>query len=339
MKKYSCFLFLLLQINNVSGQKGNGHISAELPVYSVNVFQVLTEKTDTTIFLSPGSFQNTSCLNVSLWTFNVPNPNTSVGGTIPGGFIFGPNAFFDNQKGCMFIATGSVVGASAFYGFKNLIDTTSNGGYYQAHVLISDGLGSWTIAGSSLPIPYSAIDTSQSSGPQPTPFVFNPSINVSGDFIVMFDVFSQADTSSGAAIWANGPSCGNDRSYERWSNHGGTYRVVKISSEWNGPGGNPLLSDPYIGVVLQKQNLTSNILMVYPNPAYTSVNVSFDVENDIMGRIVVLNLAGQLVLTFENQFYTGKNTIGLNISSLASGIYVYRVFAGDSEMNGKIVKI
>jgi hypothetical protein len=341
MKHFTLITAGVLAAGALSAQKGQGRISAELPANSINISQVLTEKTDTTIFLNPASFQDTACQNVALWTFNVPNPDTSVGGTLPGGFIFGLNAFRDNQKGYMFNGTGTVAGAGAFYGFKGLVDTASTGGVYQAHVLTSDGSGGWVIAGSSIPTPYASIDTSLSGGPQPTPFVFNPAVAVSGDFIVLFDVFSQADTSGGAAIWANGPACGTDRSYERWLNQGGTYSVVKISSEWNGPGGNPLLADPYVGIALQTttglQNLTPNSLMAYPNPANASVNVSFGVENDIMGRIEVRNLAGQLVLASENQFYAGKNTIELNVNELANGIYVYRVFAGDSEMNGKLV--
>jgi len=341
MKHFTLITAGVLVAGALQAQKGEGRIAAEMPAQSLNISQFLTEKTDTTIGLAPASYQDTTCQNVALYTFNVQNPDTSVGGTLPGGFIFGANVFFDNQKGYMFNGTGSVPGCGAFFGLKTILDTATTGGTFQAHIFTDNGAGGWTLAGSSLPTPYSSIDTSLSSGPQPTPFIFNPAVPVSGNFLVMYDVFSQTDTAGGAAIWANGPTCGTDLSYERWLAQSGSYNIVKISSEWDGPGGSPLLADPYVGVALQTttgvQNLTPNSLMAYPNPANAAVNISFGVETDIMGRIEVRNLAGQLVLASENQFYTGKNTVELNVSELANGIYVYRVLAGDTEMNGKLV--
>jgi hypothetical protein len=333
MKHFTLIAAGLIATASLSAQsraEGTGTFSGSSK--TVSVAEQLAEKNP--INIGPASYADTACQQVALWTFNVQGQ--------PAGFIFGYNAFLDNQKGYRFNGTGSVMAAGAFIGFKvhgDSIPANQTGDYY-AHVFTADGMGGWTLAGSSIATPYAAIDTSLAQGPQATPFVFSPAIDVAGDFIVMIDVFEQTDSLSGIAIWANGPSCGTDLSYERYLGQNG-YVIDKMSAAWNGPGGAGLLADPYMGILFNVtsgvETLTPSSLMAYPNPAADQTTLSFGINQDVMGMVEVRNLAGQLVMNVQQQFYTGKNNVVLNLNGLSNGIYSYTVIAGDVVMPGKLV--
>ena len=78
-------------------------------------------------------------------------------------------------------------------------------------------------------------------------------------------------------------------------------------------------------------------LMAYPNPAANSTTLIFGINQDVAGTVEVRNLAGQLVMSVNQQFYTGKNKVVLDLSTLANGIYSYQVIAADIILPGKLV--
>ena len=75
-----------------------------------------------------------------------------------------------------------------------------------------------------------------------------------------------------------------------------------------------------------------NSLNAYPNPATSSVNVSYDLSNLRTGstRLVITNLVGSKVAVRPISGTSGK--VSIDISNLDSGIYFYSI-----EADGKIV--
>ncbi len=331
MKRFTLFAACGLLAATVSAQRPAGTFTANETVRSAFSPSMIA-KVDSN--LTPSSYGGQGCDTLRLYTFNVQGN--------PGGFIFGFNAFLDKQKGYMFNANGTVPGAGFAFGVKDLIDTTSMGGSYVAHIYTESSPGMWSLAASSTPVSYANIDTAfGQNGPGITPFLFMPAVQVNGNFLVTVDVYSQADTASGVALWSNGPTCGSDMSYEVYTGVTVADTISKISETWTGAGGSALLADPFMGITVQGftgvETLTSNSLMAYPNPANNMVTVGFGAENAAQGTLEIMNLAGQVVLSQNIEVVSGKNMVEVNIADLASGVYAYQVKTGDQQMTGKLV--
>ena len=80
----------------------------------------------------------------------------------------------------------------------------------------------------------------------------------------------------------------------------------------------------------------------YPNPFNLRTNISFAVPVDSKVSLKLYNIAGQLVKAFEGQYEAGNHTIawdGTNAKgkTVASGIYFYKLVAGDYSATKKMV--
>ena len=68
----------------------------------------------------------------------------------------------------------------------------------------------------------------------------------------------------------------------------------------------------------------------YPNPFNPSTSISYDIAKEEFVNIVVYNSIGQEVKTLVNEHkLAGSYTINFDASSLPSGIYLYRIKAGN----------
>jgi len=76
----------------------------------------------------------------------------------------------------------------------------------------------------------------------------------------------------------------------------------------------------------------------YPNPFNPSTTIEFAVPERSNVRIVLMNMLGQVVKEVVNNEYTaGTHRVQLNASSLASGVYFYRMQAGNFVDTRKLV--
>ena len=88
-------------------------------------------------------------------------------------------------------------------------------------------------------------------------------------------------------------------------------------------------------------SLTQN----YPNPFNSSTTIQFDLARSGEVELAVYNLAGQKVLTLAHgQRKAGAHTLHWDGRSdegrdLASGVYVYRLQAGDQVDTRKLVLV
>lgn len=68
----------------------------------------------------------------------------------------------------------------------------------------------------------------------------------------------------------------------------------------------------------------------YPNPFNPKTNIAFDLPKSSHVKIEVYNIQGELIKTLLNKYLTaGSHVIRFNASNLASGIYFYKIKAGN----------
>ena len=76
----------------------------------------------------------------------------------------------------------------------------------------------------------------------------------------------------------------------------------------------------------------------YPNPFNPMTRINFDLGKASNVKLTVFNILGQKVVTLVDQFMnSGAYSVDFKASSLASGVYLYSIEAGDFKMNKKMV--
>ena len=78
----------------------------------------------------------------------------------------------------------------------------------------------------------------------------------------------------------------------------------------------------------------------YPNPFNPTTNIKFTLPETIDVRLEVYNIAGQRVATLVNtQMNAGEHVVAFDGRALASGVYIYRIIAGDFVQSHKMTLI
>jgi flagellar hook assembly protein FlgD len=81
----------------------------------------------------------------------------------------------------------------------------------------------------------------------------------------------------------------------------------------------------------------------FPNPFNPSTTISFDLPNDINVRVEIFDINGRKIHTLVNEpkesgthhvIWNGEDDRG---TSVASGVYVYRIQAGDFVQSKKLL--
>lgn len=76
---------------------------------------------------------------------------------------------------------------------------------------------------------------------------------------------------------------------------------------------------------------------IYPNPAQGSAVVKFGMSQSATVEVTVMNAVGQVVKSTKVQGNVGENAIRVDLSGIASGIYMVNVKAGDSKTTKKLI--
>lgn len=75
----------------------------------------------------------------------------------------------------------------------------------------------------------------------------------------------------------------------------------------------------------------------YPNPFNAKTNISFSIANESDVTIGIYNLTGQKVADLSGHFGAGENVVNWDASSVASGVYFYRLSVGNNAQTRKMV--
>ena len=92
---------------------------------------------------------------------------------------------------------------------------------------------------------------------------------------------------------------------------------------------------------VQPQTTTNAQMAVYPNPAVATINYTITSTSTQQVLVQVYNLAGVVLITSEQQLYTGSNLQTVAVSNLKAGNYFLKVTnrAGSNQYVQPFVKI
>tara|TARA_B110000967_G_C18894389_1_gene569566 strand:- start:210 stop:869 length:660 start_codon:yes stop_codon:yes gene_type:complete len=77
---------------------------------------------------------------------------------------------------------------------------------------------------------------------------------------------------------------------------------------------------------------TDVLLDVYPNPVNTEANITFELKEDFVVHMELLNFLGQVVRSINNMTcLKGENLLLLNVQDLPSGIYNLKIYGAFGE--------
>ncbi|MCK9426620.1 MAG: T9SS type A sorting domain-containing protein [Ignavibacteriaceae bacterium] len=92
------------------------------------------------------------------------------------------------------------------------------------------------------------------------------------------------------------------------------------------------VEDP--NMVVDNYNLAQN----YPNPFNPSTKITYSLQNPELVSLRIFDVLGREVSTLVNQYQTaGSHTVSFNASSLASGMYFYKLEAGSFQSIKKMM--
>jgi hypothetical protein len=91
-----------------------------------------------------------------------------------------------------------------------------------------------------------------------------------------------------------------------------------------------------VGITENKADVLNNS-SIYPNPAQNSATLKLNLTGTSKVQVNVLNTVGQIVKTTEAQGQIGTNSINLDLSGLASGIYLVNIKADNASATKKLI--
>ena len=102
------------------------------------------------------------------------------------------------------------------------------------------------------------------------------------------------------------------------------------------------IRQPVVGIgdeqttAIEKLELLQN----YPNPFNPSTQINFNLPKATRTSIEIFNIRGQLIKTLiHKQLNAGEHSITWNASDVPSGIYFYRLVAGEETQSKKMILI
>ncbi|MFC2131805.1 T9SS type A sorting domain-containing protein [Bacteroidota bacterium] len=102
--------------------------------------------------------------------------------------------------------------------------------------------------------------------------------------------------------------------------------------------GEALFLFPFIDPIGIPEN-TIQATITYPNPAENIFNLEFDLTQDNMTTIDIVDLTGFIVKEIDHNFLiTGHQVYSVDITNLSSGFYTLRILSGAFSFNGTIIK-
>ena len=186
-------------------------------------------------------------------------------------------------------------------------------------------------------------DTSQLVGPLT---VSTSGVNVTAAFTFQFGtagptsrtVFFDAGNSVGAVSYDWDFGDGNTGTGQNTSHiytTNGTYQVKLVVG--SACGSDSITETVVVEGIGLEESLLNNSLQIYPNPASTQVEISFDREGST-AEIMLLDLSGKELLSREINQVADQYSGMIDISNLADGVYMLQIRDGETLVNRRLIK-
>jgi len=86
--------------------------------------------------------------------------------------------------------------------------------------------------------------------------------------------------------------------------------------------------------------LSFALMQNYPNPFNPTTTINFTLANTSNVKLIVYNILGQKIATLiDTRLVAGAHTVLFDASKYSSGVYIYRLEAGDFRSSKKMVLI
>ncbi len=87
-----------------------------------------------------------------------------------------------------------------------------------------------------------------------------------------------------------------------------------------------------VSIINNPIRVIENTVEVYPNPASEIAYLNVNLTNDTKATVKVVNYKGQIVYEYSNEFnlYSGTNSIILNTSDFAAGLYIVNITTSEN---------
>ncbi|KAA3634387.1 MAG: T9SS C-terminal target domain-containing protein [Calditrichaeota bacterium] len=119
--------------------------------------------------------------------------------------------------------------------------------------------------------------------------------------------------------------------------------------KWAGPDATPSWDGPHCFTVVDEASdvvadgnglpTSFSLSQNYPNPFNPTTNISFDLPKKSDVVLTIYNVTGQKVTEISDSYDAGSHTINWDASNNASGIYFYKLNAGDFTDTKKMMLI
>jgi hypothetical protein len=130
----------------------------------------------------------------------------------------------------------------------------------------------------------------------------------------------------------------------------GLYNVAFAIEEWRTIGANKVrlsytILDRQINVLVGFPTDLSNLSIstasnptIHPNPFQDKTTLDYFRQNEGLVKVEVLDVMGKAIQVHEPMFTNGPNALVLDLSSLASGTYLYRLSSEKEQFIGRMTK-
>jgi Secretion system C-terminal sorting domain/Fibronectin type III domain len=102
-------------------------------------------------------------------------------------------------------------------------------------------------------------------------------------------------------------------------------------------------TDSKADIVIPENNsndisLTNHTLSIFPNPAYSTINVKFDaLENNTQSNIVVYDLQGRKIQSEKIEIQKGENETQLSVENISNGTYILRIESAENFAPSRLI--
>ncbi|MCF6341282.1 MAG: T9SS type A sorting domain-containing protein [Bacteroidales bacterium] len=87
----------------------------------------------------------------------------------------------------------------------------------------------------------------------------------------------------------------------------------------------------------EDDQLTTNEILVYPNPVFSSATVELEMNSNARVDVFVYDISGRQLMKQTRQLAKGKNKMTLDLSHLQPGVYLLRTVSGTDIRTNKII--